>query len=180
MEVPSIPNDWDIHGVAVLVLDQSGQIIIVEERETCPETGKYAGMASIPMGAIKFGETAEAAAVREFGEETGLGVRVLYPIGFFQIQMPGRDRVGAWAFFGELTGERVPRRSNGAVSSMSPIPERDFLRLDEFWLRPLNREIYTQWWLMNCLLQAGKPIGWVRGVAMKYAPPSTLKWLARE
>jgi 8-oxo-dGTP pyrophosphatase MutT (NUDIX family) len=172
------PSDWAIHGVAMLALGSDGRIIMIRELADRPSAGKYAGMASIPMGEIRPGETAEQAAKREFGEETGLGVEVLYPIGFFEIQGPGRDRVGVWAFFGRLTGERVAR--DGGVSEPFTLPERDFLGLNPFDLRPLNNEIYAAYRWQKALLAAGKPMTWIRGIAVSLAPPKARQWLARE
>lgn len=173
------PHDWDLKGVAVLAL-RDAKIVMIREEEgnDRPSAGKYAGMASIPMGVIRPGETAEQAAVREFGEETGLVVRLSYPIGFFEIQEPDRNRAGIWAFFGRLTGERVIR--GGDISVPFVLSEHDFLGLDPFDVRPLNREIYTQWKLLAKLIKGGKGIGWVRAQAIYHAPIKARRWLAGE
>jgi len=172
------PNDWDLHGVAVLALGDDDRIVMIRELTDRPSAGKYAGMASVPMGEIRLGETAEQAAVREFGEETGLGVALGYPIGFFEIQEPGRNRVGVWAFFGRLTGEKLIR--DGGVSEPFPLSERDFLGMNPFDLRPLNREIYAQWKLLSELLKSGRSTWWIRTYAVYHAPAKARQWLARE
>jgi len=172
------PNDWNLYGVAMLVLSSDERIIMIRELTDRVDAGKYAGMASIPMGEIRPGETAEQAAAREFGEETGLKAEVLYPIGFFEIQEPGRDRVGVWAFFGRLTGEKVAR--DGGVSEPFVLSERDFLGMNPFDLRPLNLEIYAQWKLLSELLKSGRSAWWIRTQAIYHAPAKARQWLARE
>ena len=62
---------------------------------------KDAGAWTIPKGEIEPGENALAAAIREFGEETGVTLagdfRALAPI-----RQPGGKRVRAWAIEGDL------------------------------------------------------------------------------
>ncbi|MBN2585181.1 NUDIX domain-containing protein [Patescibacteria group bacterium] len=179
MTVP-IPNDYDLKGVAVLCFDPQGEIIMVIEPygKDRPDVGKFAGMASIPMGAIKEGESAETAAIREFGEETGLGIGLLYPIGFFEIVEPDRRRCGVWAFFGRLTGH--PYKGETERTKMFTLSERDFLGVDTFHIRPLNREIYTAWKWLKLALDVGKPLGWVRDMVKSHAPAKVRQWLSRE
>lgn len=172
------PTDWKLKGVAVLAFTEAKKIIMIKELTDRLEAGKYAGMASIPMGEIRPGETAEQAAVREFGEETGFGVVLDYPIGFFEIQVPDRNRVGVWAFFGHLRGDRVPR--DGGVSQPFFITEREFLDLDPFGVRPLNREIYQQWKSLRALIKEGVSNWWIRTHAVYHAPAKARQWLARE
>lgn len=171
-------DKWALLGIAVLVFDR-GKIILVEETRDKPKIGKYAGMISIPMGAIDPGETAERAARREFGEETGLECSIELPIGFFEIQMAGRDRAGLIAFLGKLTGRSVPRERNG-VKPPFRLSEVQFRDTDPFRMRPENFQIYAAWRLWDALLKAGKPTQWVKDMAKSLIPSAARQLMARE
>jgi hypothetical protein len=108
----------------------------------------------------------------------GREVKLAYPIGFFEISAPDRQRAGLWAFFGKLTGHPYI----GSLERMRSFSlcEKEFLSLDSFSVRPLNREIYTTWKWLKLAIDAGKPISWVKSMAKSYAPPSARRWLARE
>jgi len=172
MERRQIPTDYDLWGSAVVCLDQFHRLIVVVEPDDRdrPQIGKFAGMISIPMGAIDIDkrETAPQAAAREFGEETGQEVRILYPIGFFEIVEPNGQRCGVWAFYGELTGKPYL----GELEDMKcyGLAEKEFLRLDPFTLRPLAREIYACWKWIKLAIDSGKPIQWVWDMVKSYAP----------
>ncbi len=60
------------HRVAVGVLWRNGRVLVQKR----PEGGMLAGLWEFPGGKVEPGETPAAAVVREFREETGLGVRV--------------------------------------------------------------------------------------------------------
>lgn len=67
---------------------------------------KDEGAWTIPKGEVEPGEDAEACALREFEEETGIrpGEAQLSHLG--EIQQRGGKRVEAWAFVGEWAGGR--------------------------------------------------------------------------
>ena len=70
-------------------------------------TRKDAGGWTIPKGEPNPGEALEAAAAREFTEETGLPVTgPLVPLG--EVRQKGGKTVHAWAFEGELPPGFVP------------------------------------------------------------------------
>lgn len=188
----TMPSDWAIHGVAVLAtlplpagiqaispLEQ--EIVVVEELLDEPAYGKRHGMASIPMGSIRVGEreSAEYAARREFKEEAGQPLMIRFPLGFFEIQEPDYERVGVWAFYGEVQGKIVPHATE-EVRILPPMRVRDLLALPPFAMRPLNREIIQGWILLEEHLHSGKSILWVRRQALSCAPAAAREWLARE
>jgi len=181
LTVIPVPNDWEIHGVAVFCLDSDGKIIMVVEsdKKERPRAGKYAGMLSIPMGGVKKGEPAEATAIREFGEETGLEVRIEYPLAFVEIDTPERNRVGVWAFKGELTGNLYTARENERLRVVR-LSEKEFLETPSFYMRPRNFEIYNSYVDKRELLGQGVPLGLVRELAIKASPPGARQWLGGE
>ena len=63
--------------VAVGVLWRNGRVLVQQR----PEGGMLAGLWEFPGGKVESGETPEAAVVREFCEETGLGVHVVGSYG---------------------------------------------------------------------------------------------------
>lgn len=60
--------------IAIAVVEQEGRFLIGQR----PEGAPLAGLWEFPGGKIEPGETAEAAAVREAREETGLAVEPLF------------------------------------------------------------------------------------------------------
>lgn len=126
---------WAIEAVAGLVVEDA-QILLIRETGSRPEIGKFAGMLSVPMGHIDAGEAPEKAVVREFREETDLEVTVEYPLGFYEIVMPEGERAGVWAF----KCRRTDSRRETAKTIWMSIEE--FLALDPFVLRPLNRDLF--------------------------------------
>ncbi|GAA2426320.1 NUDIX domain-containing protein [Streptomyces macrosporus] len=78
-------------GIAVAVVVRGGRVLMVRRR--VPE-GELAWQ--FPAGGIEPGESAEDAAVREVGEETGLAVRAVAPLGERTHPVTGRA-VTYWA-----------------------------------------------------------------------------------
>ncbi|MDD5586119.1 MAG: NUDIX domain-containing protein [Alphaproteobacteria bacterium] len=60
-------------GVGAVIIEPHESTILLVKRKKPPEAGKW----SIPGGAVDFGETFEAAVIREVKEEVGLEVEVL-------------------------------------------------------------------------------------------------------
>ncbi|MBI5405382.1 MAG: NUDIX hydrolase [Candidatus Kerfeldbacteria bacterium] len=79
-----------IRGVALIVINPSGHIMVLQELEDKPHLGKYAGMWSIPMETLEPSETHYAGLRRLMTEELpGLRVEHLSldcaPIGCYRI-----------------------------------------------------------------------------------------------
>lgn len=90
-------------GVAVLVRDGSGRILLVQRAPRATQAGRWC----IPCGFMDYGEEVRAAAARELVEETGLQCRVG---GVLQVRSnvhdPAKLTVGIW-FEGTVTGGRL-------------------------------------------------------------------------
>ena len=177
-----LPSDWAIKAIAVLVVDEIDRLIVVKEIQDDPKIGKFYGMTSIPMGHLCMGETAQRAAIREFGEETGKEIKILYPIGFFDILMVGAglgDRAGVVAFYGRLTGKIVPKEV-GQVELLPSMPQSQFQQMNDFQLRPLNRQIYNAWKALNLLVRDGKDPDWISKHLMETIPAQVRRLWAME
>jgi len=72
-----------VDGIALI----EGNIILIK-RKNPPFQGHYA----LPGGFVEYGETVEAAVIREFFEETGLQTRIKQLVGVYS--EPGRDPRG--------------------------------------------------------------------------------------
>ncbi|MDQ1294009.1 MAG: 8-oxo-dGTP diphosphatase [Actinomycetota bacterium] len=79
------------------------------------QRGPYAGSLLLPGGKIEFGEAAEEAARREVAEESGCEVRILTPVGVYEIRGTGPDGAGyhfvMFTFLAE--GEQTLRVGHG-------------------------------------------------------------------
>lgn len=120
-------------GASTVVFDDDGRVLIVQ-RAKPPFEGRW----SLPGGHIEPGETAEAAARREVGEETGIEVTILGHLTHFDVpQRDGDGRIvrtfGLEVFFGRVAGEQKPVASGDVrdarfvpVSALSgyPLTER--------------------------------------------------------
>lgn len=72
----------------------NGKRVLLIRRQKEPDAGRW----GLPGGRISWGETAQAAAVREVYEETGITCRPLAPLGFVEIiDLAGQD-LGDWHF----------------------------------------------------------------------------------
>jgi 8-oxo-dGTP diphosphatase len=89
------------------IIEKNGKVLLVK-RNFPPFRGKYA----IPGGIVEYGETVEAAVVREVREETGLEVEVQEILGVYSD--PKRDptrRLIAVAFIVKIIGGRLKQKS---------------------------------------------------------------------
>ena len=72
-----------------LVLDERGHFLLVRRRNA-PRQGEW----WVPGGRVLKGETLDAAFCRKMREEIGLDVRILMPVGYFEIQHEDDPRGG--------------------------------------------------------------------------------------
>jgi len=105
-------------GVAVIVLDQKGRILLGRRRG-----GTYPGLWCIPCGYLEYGEDVYAGARREFKEETNLDIDI---IRVFTVQSnfhnPDKHSVGIW-FLSQVTG--------GELQAGDDLDRAEFFSLDE-------------------------------------------------
>jgi len=74
-----------IVGVGAVVWDDCGQVLLIR-RANPPRQGEW----SLPGGKVEFGETLQAAALREVREETGLEIEILGLIDVVDaVSLPG-------------------------------------------------------------------------------------------
>ncbi len=105
------PSRWP-RAAASAALIRDGAVLLVE-RGSPP----FEGMWSLPGGAIEAGETAEAAAVREVREETGLDARIAGLAGVYDVILHGKD--------GTLEAHYVIATYYGTASGGDPRPGGD-------------------------------------------------------
>jgi colanic acid biosynthesis protein WcaH len=72
-----------------LIVDQRGHFLLVKRRNA-PRQGQW----WVPGGRVLKGETLEAAFERKMREELGVDVRILMPVGYFEIQHTDDPRGG--------------------------------------------------------------------------------------
>ncbi|OGB74103.1 hypothetical protein A2V68_02095 [candidate division Kazan bacterium RBG_13_50_9] len=168
---------WAITGAAVVVV-RSGQLLMVMEQESRPDVHKKPNMASVPMGATKPGETIRENARREFREEAGYEVELLYPVGFFTIDMADYERVGIWAFAGE-PGQQLGRPTSPSVRGPIWIPLRDFLNIPTHLVRPRVQEMVAAHQYLEVVCR-DHGINYVTDLVLRSAPTAAKQLLLRE
>jgi mutator protein MutT len=82
MASTDLPSPAPIQGVSVLVR-HDGRVLLVKRGRN-----PFAGTWSLPGGRIEPGETAEAAAIREVREETGIAISGLTRIDRVEVAVP--------------------------------------------------------------------------------------------
>lgn len=83
MTANPIPRAPSVAGASVLVTDGDRVLLVRRAREP------YRGFWALPGGRVEPGETAEAAAARELGEETGLSAEMLTAIDSVEVPALG-------------------------------------------------------------------------------------------
>ena len=73
-----------------VVVNQRGQFLLVKRRNA-PMQGEW----WVPGGRVLKGETLEAAFIRKMREELGIEVRILMPLGYFEVQHDDDPRGGS-------------------------------------------------------------------------------------
>jgi ADP-ribose pyrophosphatase YjhB (NUDIX family) len=79
-------------GVGAIIHDGAGKVLLLKRAGTLDASRSTVGLWSNPGGEVEFGETVEAAAVREAREELGVEVRIERMIGCTDQILP-RSRV---------------------------------------------------------------------------------------
>lgn len=114
---PSVPR---LAASAVLVRD--GSVLLVRRA-----SGSAAGLWSLPGGHLEPGERAEAAALRELREETGLTARLVGRLGVHRLTV--RDAGGTechyviTVLYGRLGDGEPQAASDAAAARLVPLPE---------------------------------------------------------
>jgi ADP-ribose pyrophosphatase YjhB (NUDIX family) len=113
-------------GVAVIL---EGRILLVPHYNT--DAGPVQWV--IPGGRVEYGETLEAAAIREFKEETGLIVRITGLVDVSQVIIPERDWHSVTiTFAGEITGGKpMPEEEHRFGTKMPRWLSEEEVRSDE-------------------------------------------------
>jgi ADP-ribose pyrophosphatase YjhB (NUDIX family) len=75
-------------GVGAVIYDGAGRILLLQRAGSLDASRSTVGMWSNPGGEVDFGETAEAAAVREAREELGIEIEIERLIGFSDQILP--------------------------------------------------------------------------------------------
>ena len=91
---------------ACAIVQTAGGIVMIKRRYATPD-----GIWAIPGGFVDVGETVEAAAIREFLEETGLHVTIDRLIGVYSYE----DNPVILIVFSGLTSEAMPKCGPEAV-----------------------------------------------------------------
>ncbi len=75
-------------GVGAVIHDGAGKILLLRRAKTLDASRSTVGLWSNPGGEVEFGETVEAAAVREAREELGVEVEIERVIGYTDQILP--------------------------------------------------------------------------------------------
>lgn len=104
-----------------VIIRRSDDTIVLIKRKNPPFKDFYA----IPGGFVEYGETVEAAAVRETKEETGLDVKILKLVGVYSdLERDPRGHVVSIAYLAEQVGGTLrPGTDAKEVDAFEKIPK---------------------------------------------------------
>lgn len=105
--------------------------ILLGKRDKDPGRGEWV----IPGGKINFGETINAAGIREIKEETGLDVSIVYQIGAYELIQADQHRVIVFSMAQVVGGELV------AGDDLSEVRWFDNEELPTLGLSPLQIQV---------------------------------------
>ncbi len=149
-----------LRGVALMIVNPEGAILLLQELEAKPDLGKYVGIYSIPMETIEEGEDEQEALARLIAEELGgLPVEVEPEYrGLYWIAPYAR----ASLYVGRTKTNRLPigPQKLGEVDGYQWVSPKKAL---EFWVRRGVREMLADY------------IGGRSGVTRRYCRPVASK-----
>jgi len=129
-----------IFGVGAILF--KGESVLLVKRAREPRKGQW----SLPGGAQKLGETAQAALIREVAEETGLRVR---PIRFYKlIDIVEKDSRGTISYH-YTVADYLAEPVGGALKAGGDAAEAKWVPLSElknYQLTPLAKGVVEEAW----------------------------------
>jgi len=133
-----------IRGVALIVQNPEGKILVLQEYESKPHFGKYPGMFSIPMETSKPNESDYCAVARLIKEELpGLD----FPVdGTLQVRIGSYrivPRVWVKLFFVKASNARLPDSEGSTGREVGSYQWLDPQKALDLWLRQGAREMIS-------------------------------------
>jgi 8-oxo-dGTP diphosphatase len=127
-----------IAAAGAIVLDQHGRLLLIQ-RSKPPAALSW----SVPGGRCEPGEPAEAACVREVGEETGLDVEVIHWVGRVHRPAPGGGEYAIDDFLCRVVGGALCPGDDAADANWF-----DLAKMTELPLTPGLLDALASWGLL--------------------------------